>query len=82
MGDNRCRIAFPQVSRTFEQAVLPYADLGRPAISDGAWAAARKTSMWSWHEPQPVPASQASPTSSTVRAPRAMHDRITASGTA
>jgi hypothetical protein len=38
--------------------------------------------MWSWHEPHPVPAPQASPTSSTVRAPRAMHERISVSGTA
>jgi bifunctional non-homologous end joining protein LigD len=38
--------------------------------------------MWSWQEPQPVPAPQASPISSTVPAPRAMHDRISVSGTA
>ena len=36
--------------------------------------------MWSWQDPHPVPAPQASPTSSTVRAPRAMHERTSVSG--
>jgi hypothetical protein len=37
--------------------------------------------MWSWQEPQPVPAAQASPTSSTLRAPQATAERTSVSVT-
>lgn len=55
---------------------------GRSAGAGAVGVAASSASMCSWQDPQPVPASVASPTSSTVRAPPAMHARTARSQTA